>query len=134
MTFVQVQPYDVLGVWPKVRPYIQKAIDTEDAPHLSAEDLLNELVWGRQQLWMGEGVVICTQIQTFPQCKSCVLTFCGGENIKSWFADAYSKIKAWATLMDCNEVLVVGRPGWEACFPEFKKIAITLRLGLGPEN
>jgi hypothetical protein len=50
--------------------------------------------------------------------------------METWFADAYEKIKAWATLNGCQEVLVVGRPGWERMFPEFTKITITLRLGL----
>jgi hypothetical protein len=113
-----------------VRPLIQKAIDTEEQPHLSAEDVLNELIYGRQTLWYGDGVAIVTQLQTFPQCKSCVLTFCGGENMASWFPEAHAKIKAWATLNDCQEVLIVGRPGWEKYFPDMKKITITMRLGL----
>lgn len=135
MSFVQVQPYEVLGVWPKVRPLIQKAVDTEEMPHLSPEDLLNELIYGRQQLWLGEKAAVVTQIQTYPQCKSCVLTFCGGDDMQSWFAEAHAKIKAWATLNGCQEVLVVGRPGWEKFFPDMKKITITLRLALDqPEN
>lgn len=121
---------EVLGIWEKAQPLIQKAIDTEAMPHLSFADVLNDLVTGNQQLWMGEDVVICTQIQVYPQCKSLVLTFCGGENMASWFAEAYAKIKAWAILMGCQEVLVVGRPGWEKCFPEFTKISIIMRVGL----
>jgi hypothetical protein len=125
-----IQPYEVLSVWPKVRPLIQKAIDTEAGPHLSAEDVLNQLIYGKQQLWLGEHAAIVTELQTFPQCKSLVLTFCGGDNINTWFQDAYAKIESWARLMECDEVLVVGRPGWEAMFKDFKKIHVTLRLAL----
>jgi hypothetical protein len=75
---------------------------------VTEDDLLNELLLGRAQLWAGDKAAVVTQCTNNPPCFH--LWLAGGP-----LADVMSLLPggvAWARSMGLKQVTVDGRKGW----------------------
>lgn len=119
--FVQVQPYEVVSAWPRVRPLLQRAVEHDiEPPDFTCEELLVEIASGRQQLWvLPWKAVAMTQIQHFAGDKrSLMMTYCAGDDMDEWFGALWQKMREYKTAMGCRDIRAVGRPGWSRVFPD----------------
>ncbi|MGH7239986.1 MAG: hypothetical protein ACREHG_07960 [Candidatus Saccharimonadales bacterium] len=125
----QVPYWDIDNVWPKVAEFVQKALDKRN--EFSQADIIDACKRQQMQLWIVPwNIAVVTQIQTMPRVRRCVLVLCGGNGLDETNKHELDAIKAWAKSLACTEMLIDGRDGWTRIYPEFKKIAVTLRAGL----
>lgn len=107
-------------VWEKALPHLQPAIDLNNG--YLADDVLAGIKDERLQLFVIAGddneVVgaIVTTIIVYPRKKTCFVLFLGGKDMRHWQKDA-EKLTTWASIMGCDDIEAIGRPGLEKYFP-----------------
>jgi len=67
------------------------------------------------QLWIAGDyqAIAVTQIQIYPQHKTCLIVAMAGEGMDEWFENLVCTIETWAKQMNCKYVEEYGRPGWK---------------------
>lgn len=79
----------------------------EDATEL---ELLNELAYGRAQLWPGETAAMVTQCVVEPQGRALHVWLAGGD--LAGIMALKPGVEAWGRAMGCDYVSIEGRKGW----------------------
>jgi hypothetical protein len=106
---VCVDPKLIHEVWPHARKLIISAIDrTKLSNPIDTEyDILN----GDQLLWLAWDGSIKAACSTLLVDGVCVITACGGEDMKQWLP-LFSQIEQYAKDQSCRCVRIFGRRGW----------------------
>lgn len=118
----QVPYWDVANVWPRVAPFIQRALDEQNewdlaSVHSKLTNLNNPMP---MQLWVVPwSAALVTQVLTFPKSRKCVLFLCGGEDCLAELKQVPDTIEPWAKSIGCSHFLIVGRKGWRRALPDF---------------
>lgn len=97
----------------RCKPWIESALEYSLDTH-DIQDIQNDLVNNKLQLWPGEKSVIVTQILEYPK-KRVMHVFLAGGDIKD-IESRTDGITAWAKLIGCNTITLTGRPGWVKSF------------------
>ena len=114
-----------------IRPFLEKF--TEDGAH-DVQFFEDQIADRFMQCWVGgetEIKVVClTEIGT-DKLKTCHVSFCGGEDFRSW-AHLIDGICLWATELGCARVRVTARPGYERFLSQhsFRKTHVVLDRSL----
>lgn len=104
---------EVAGVWPRVRPFIERAL-AESQGEYTPEDILKAIERKDMQLWQGKGYVGVTQIIIYPSGLKVVdILLTAGENLYEWLDSSNETIYRWAKHIGADQVRVMGRPGWQ---------------------
>lgn len=124
---------EVTKIWPQVEPYIKAALDVFPNRY-EPPDVFIEILIGEQTLWLafekedtGEIHILgcwTLRILDYPQTKSCLIEWVGGENIDEWFVDGMKYIEDYAKDMGCSMIEANGRIGWK---PRVEKMGWTMR-------
>jgi len=90
----------------------------------TAEDMLHGLLTKDQQLWIafddkGIHAFWVTEVITYPQIKTLVMHFVGGEDFKEWQVNGFSELQKFAREMGCSKIESYGRPGWEKMWKDY---------------
>ena len=110
-------PIDMIeGVWVKVQPWINKALEYGNGEY-GIEDIYAALLDREMQLWMvyempNKNIVLAliTQIITYPQKKSCRVVALGGESHLLWEKRLFI-LEEWAKSEGCSNVEAFVRSG-----------------------
>jgi hypothetical protein len=111
---VCVDPKRVHEVWHLAEPLLKSAILRTG---LSAwQDIEYDILYGEALLWLcvDDGEILCagsTALQDVDAGRVCVITACGGSNMKLWLP-LLSKIEQYARDEKCIAVRIYGRRGW----------------------
>ena len=106
-------PHDLYpGVAEHIRPFLEKF--TEDGAH-TVQFFEDQIADRAMQCWVGTEekikVVCLTEIGT-DDLKTCHVSFCGGDDPKSWVV-LIEQICLWATELGCGRVRVTCRTGYQ---------------------
>lgn len=131
-----VPSYRIKAEWPKVLPFIRKAlaVDTGRYTEASIFDALHER---EMQLWAAidpdDGrriLAICiTEIRNYPGKKVGTLFLCAGDGMADWLPHL-TEIEAWFKSKGCQESDIYGRPGWAKMLPDYTFARVLLRKEL----
>lgn len=109
-----VAPDRVHELWPHVSDLIHRAIRRTNLSH--SQDIDFDVLNGDGLLWIAwngravEAAATSSLIETDTE-KICVLTACGGENMRRWIG-LLGKIEDYAKAEGCSRVRIFGRKGW----------------------
>lgn len=97
----------------RCRPHIEAALEYAGGTHLPG-DVIRAILAGGLQLWPGEHSAIVTEIEHYPQMKTCHLFLAGGDldELKLMLPS----IEQWAAQNGCSKVTLAGRKGWQRSF------------------
>lgn len=116
---IGLQQDEIVGMWPHVRPFIEKAMQrTGIIQDFDPEYVLEELQNFNMQCWVGHEndrivVVHITKIDVFPKRKVLWVLFTGAieGTINDWL-EHVEVFKAFAREYECTAVRGGGRLGW----------------------
>lgn len=113
---IQITPipsYYITPVWGHVSELIQSAVEYVDSGYL-ADDVRKALTVSEMQLWIAGDyqAIAVTQIQIYPQHKTCLIVAMAGEGMDEWFDELLGTVEEWAGKMNCKYVEEYGRKGW----------------------
>ncbi len=104
---------EAVHVWDEARQHLSKALNRIDTGY-SDEDLLTAIQMRDMQLWMVPGqAAAVTQIQIFPQFKTLVILYLGGEQMSEWIEELMDTFEEYGRFMGCKYAEQYGRKGWE---------------------
>jgi hypothetical protein len=97
----------------KARPFIEAALEYSGGTHTFG-DVVAALVSGEMQLWATDSAAVVTELQMFPQYRSCNFFLAGGD--MNQLAHFQRVIGEWAKAQGCQRLTITGRRGWERTF------------------
>ncbi len=111
---VCIDPKRVQEVWPAVKHLILRAITRTGLSHTAEVEY--DTLYGDGLLWLAwDGRTIkaaaTTVLTDTDDGPVCVLTACGGEDMRQWLP-LLTKIEAYAKTEGCRCVRIFGRKGW----------------------
>jgi hypothetical protein len=130
---------EVIEVWPQVRPYIDRVIESSNHD-FTTEYILGRIADGDYQLWVGGdySYVGVTRLEYFDASEKliCLVMWLSGDDMPAWIDSALSQLESWAMDNDCDEIRITGRPGWERMFKKdgFRKTHTILAKPLGEKQ
>ena len=124
-------PRDMIpDAWPLVADRIACVIDNFSHGEETLEEIHEELLSGKAQLWViGQmRAVVVTQIGEAVPAPICTIAYCHGLGIEDWAEDFIAMISEWAKGHGAGKLRIVGRPGWAKVLREtgMKPTHITL--------
>lgn len=127
-----VDPKQVGHFWPHVEPLLRPAIEKTGLSNF--EDIEGAILIGCDLVWIawnGEKIVAAasTTIQRIGSDLICVLTACGGSDMKQWLP-LLKKIEAYAKAEGCKSLRIFGREGWKRILDGYEQSAVVLEKAL----
>lgn len=126
-----IPPEGVVPMWPKVRPYLSKAVEHTGGRY-ETDDILVALFNNEQHLWVAfndEGVqgVAVTMFLSYPRKSVLSILFCAGVDAKEWRGEMLSTLRKWAKDHGCDAIEACGRKGWTRYMEQygFKHLWVT---------
>jgi hypothetical protein len=126
---------DVLSVWDRIAPLLEKAIHYSDGKY-NLEKIKEGVLARILQVWVAERtntITTCmvTEIKNYPTDTRLTVVFYAGESVKEYM-HFKEVLYQWAREHGCSSVELYGRPGWERVLKEdnFEKIHTVLRRKL----
>jgi hypothetical protein len=129
---VCVDPKQVTCVWECVKHWIKRAMERGDLGTFDAVE--DDVITGQALLWLVwsdpeiQGAAV-TQIVTTQNSKVCMITACGGENMRLWLP-LIEKIEGYARDEGCDAVRILGRKGWMRVLKDYRAPAVILERRL----
>jgi len=115
----------IADVWPQIEKYAKRCARYTYG-RFTAEDMLRDLLSKDQQLWVSFDVetkvivgFLITEIVKYPQFKTLMMHFTGGQDFKSWVPDGFPKVQGFARDNGCEKIESYGRPGWEKMWKDY---------------
>jgi hypothetical protein len=125
---ILLEPEDVAGLWPSLRPFVERAIPRSHG-RLTAQELLAGAVQGRYGIAIvyeeGRGIlsVGALQVLTFPEKAVLSVFMYSGERRR--LMHLWPIVEQRAREMGCSEVQISGPRAWGRIFPDFKEAFTT---------
>lgn len=94
--------------WSLALPFLAPAIE-RGGTHWPA-DVLDTLLSGSTQLWVGERSALVTEIIVYPRLKACLIWLAGGDLAE--VVEMQRDIAEGARARGCSRLEVKGRTGW----------------------
>ena len=134
-----LHPDKVVDAWQNILPYIERALERGNGD-FTPEYIMGRVVDGDYQLWAGIDTgdiqfVAVTRLEYFESSEKtvCLVMWLAGKNMTDWFEQVTAEIESWAITRGCNELRIIGRPGWERVGKQegFRKTHTILAKQLG---
>ena len=131
-TFSGILSTEIPQHWSEVAPLIEKALTYN--PVYTLDDIYWNLVQRSMQLWteVTDGKVTSVAITSVDKTlKShiCTILLAAGKLTRRWEAHlAY--IEVWAKHLGCDQIEIIGRPGWQRWHKGFELAYVAIRKPL----
>lgn len=133
---IGLQQDEIVGMWPHVRPFVEKAMERTGVIHdVDPEYVLERLKTFDMQCWIGHEndrivVVHISQIQTFEKRNILCIPFTAAvENTIADWLDHIEIFKDFAKAHDCAVVRGGGRLGWiKKLKPDFIRVQFDIEV------
>lgn len=126
-----VDPKQVGHFWPHVEPLLRPAIENVGLSNF--EDIENEILIGCGLVWIAwDDKIVAAASTTLQRIDSdliCVLTACGGRDMKDWLP-LLAKIEDYARAEGCKALRIFGREGWLRVLDGYEKTAVVMEKAL----
>lgn len=129
-----VPPQYVDSCWGHIEAYMEKAAKYTYGRY-TCDDIYDSLKEHDYQLWVAyeagkiKGAVV-TNIMVYPKRKLLCMSFCGGEDLKSWKGPMLQLLQKFAKDMGCDGLEATARSGWAKVFQAdgYKQNWVTFEL------
>lgn len=113
----------LLAEWDRCKAWIIPALAVGGDTH-SPDDVLENLLTGKNQLWPGRKSAIVSEVIVEPRQKILLFWLAGGD--KSEILTIQAAVIAWGKSIGCTKAKIYGRKGWERTLPEWSYEATVL--------
>jgi hypothetical protein len=110
------------------RELIERAL-AEGYGQLNYYDVVDGIKDGTYQFWAAENSCVITTIDIFPQMRQ-VTCIIGAGDLKEIDETIRPVIEEWARSVDCNAIIIFGRPGWQRALDGYRRTAVVLEKRL----
>jgi hypothetical protein len=127
---VNVTPEDVEGLEhvAKFREPIEKAL-VEGYGQMNYNDVIDFIKKGEFQFWSSENSCVITTIDIFPRIKQLTVVI-GAGDLNEIDTIIRPVIEEWARHINCDTMLIMGRPGWQRALEGYRRTAVVLEKRL----
>jgi len=127
---VSVTPEDVEGLEhvAKFREPIEKAL-VEGYGQMNYNDVIDFIKKGEFQFWSSENSCVITTIDIFPRIKQLTVVI-GAGDLNEIDTIIRPVIEEWARHINCDTMLIMGRPGWQRALEGYRRTAVVLEKRL----
>jgi hypothetical protein len=104
------------GVWERVKPYLEPAIEATNG-RWTPDYVLAALVLNEQSLWviMKDNLIVgaaTTQLITYPTKKAIAIHYLGGSGFDEWYPELLKTISAAGKAQGCDTIESLARFGF----------------------
>lgn len=118
---VCVDPERVRDCWPHVAPLLKAAVTHTNLACF--DEIEREVLSGRSLLWLAWSdhveAAATTVLTETDAGRVCVLTACGGRNMKRWLP-LLEIIEVYAKAEGCDRLRIFGRKGWHRMLADYR--------------
>ena len=110
------------------RELIDRAL-AEGYGQMNYADVVEGIKTGEYQFWSSENSCVITTIDIFPRLKQLTVII-GAGDLKEIDETIRPVIEEWARHINCDTMLIMGRPGWQRALEGYKRTAVVLEKRL----
>lgn len=112
----------------KFRELIERAL-AESYGQMNYNDVVNSIKSGEFQFWTSENSCVITTIDIFPRIRQLTIVIGAGdfEEINNVIRPV---LEEWARSIQCDTLLIMGRPGWQRALEGYRRTAVVLEKRL----
>ena len=112
----------------KFREPIEKAL-VEGYGQMNYNDVIDYIKSGEFQFWSSENSCVITTIDIFPRIKQLTVVI-GAGDLNEIDTIIRPVIEEWARHINCDTMLIMGRPGWQRALEGYRRTAVVLEKRL----
>lgn len=110
------------------REPIERAL-AEGYGQMGYHDVLEGIARGEYQFWASKDSCVVTTVDIFPRIKQLTVII-GAGDLREIDDVIRPVIEAWARSIDCDTMLIMGRPGWQRALEGYRRTAVVLEKKL----
>ena len=110
------------------RELIDRAL-AEGYGQMNYADVIDGIKRGEYQFWSSENSCVITTIDVFPRLKQLTVII-GAGDLKEIDEIIRPVIEEWARHIDCDTMLIMGRPVWQRALEGYRRTAVVLEKRL----
>lgn len=110
------------------RELIDRAL-AEGYGQMNYADVVDGIKSGEYQFWSSENSCVITTIDIFPRLKQLTVII-GAGDLKEIDEIIRPVLEEWARHINCDTLLIMGRPGWQRALEGYKRTAVVLEKRL----
>lgn len=112
----------------RFREPIERAL-AEGYGQMNYADVVDSIKHGEFQFWSSENSCVVTTIDVFPRIKQLTVII-GAGDLQEIDETIRPVIESWAREINCDTMLIMGRPGWQRALEGYKRTAVVLEKRL----
>jgi hypothetical protein len=112
----------------RFREPIERAL-AEGYGQMNYADVVDSIKRGEFQFWSSENSCVVTTIDVFPRIKQLTVIL-GAGDLQEIDETIRPVIESWAREINCDTMLIMGRPGWQRALEGYKRTAVVLEKRL----
>lgn len=110
------------------RELIERAL-AENYGQLNYADVVEGILRGEYQFWAAQNSCVITTIDIFPRIKQLTVII-GAGDLHEINNDIRPLVEEWARSINCDTMLIMGRPGWQRALEGYRRTAVVLEKKL----
>jgi hypothetical protein len=110
------------------RELIDRAL-AEGYGQMNYADVVDGIKSGEYQFWSSENSCVITTIDIFPRLKQLTVII-GAGDLKEIDEIIRPVLEEWARHINCDTMLIMGRPGWQRALKGYRRTAVVLEKRL----
>jgi hypothetical protein len=125
---IEQEDVDGLEHVAKFREPIERAL-LEGYGQMNYNDVLDFIKRGEFQFWSSENSCVITTVDVFPRIKQLTVVI-GAGDLNEIDTIIRPVIEEWARRIECDTMLIMGRPGWQRALEGYRRTAVVLEKRL----
>lgn len=110
------------------RELIERALK-ENYGQINYQDVVDGINEGEYQFWTAENSCVVTTIDIFPRMKQLTVVI-GAGDLEEIDTVIRPVVEEWARSIQCDAMIIMGRPGWQKALEGYKRTAVVLEKRL----
>lgn len=110
------------------RELIERALG-HNYGQLNYADVIEGIKAGEYQFWSSENSCVITTVDVFPRLKQLTVII-GAGDLEEIDKIIRPVIEEWARHINCDTMLIMGRPGWQRALEGYRRTAVVLEKKL----
>lgn len=112
----------------KFREPIERAL-VEGYGQMNYNDVIDYIKSGEFQFWSSENSCVITTVDIFPRIKQLTVVI-GAGDLNEIDTIIRPVIEEWGRHIQCDTMLIMGRPGWQRALEGYRRTAVVLEKRL----
>lgn len=110
------------------RELIERAL-AEGYGQMNYNDVIDGIKSGEYQFWSSENSCVITTVDVFPRIKQLTVII-GAGDLAEIDTIIRPVLEEWARHINCDTMLIMGRPGWQRALEGYRRTAVVLEKRL----